>query len=177
MATLKSLVDETGNIKNEIKTCHTNLKNNLSTKGVNISSSDKLRDLVDKIENISTTKNVVASDNVFYSCGTPFSCSISGGKRLCILQYPTFFQGSIRCSTKCSGYSIKTTIEIEIIRDGALVSAKSFIVSADSNNYVEKSIDLKGIQNNDIIMIYASNNGTSSQSTRVQPITFKGDFV
>lgn len=172
-----SLVSELNSVADELVECHTNLKNNLIEKGVEVSSGDKLRGLVDKIENISTTKNVVASDNVFYSCGTPFSCSISGGKRLCILQYPTFFQGSIRCSTKCSGYSIKTTIEIEIIRDGVLVSTKSFVVSADSNNYLEKSIDLDGIQNNDIIMVYASNNGTSSQSTRVQPITFKGDFV
>ena len=30
MATLKNLVDETTNIKDELKTCHTNLKNNLT---------------------------------------------------------------------------------------------------------------------------------------------------
>ena len=29
MSTLKQLVDETTNIKNELKTCHTNLKSNL----------------------------------------------------------------------------------------------------------------------------------------------------
>ena len=29
MSTLKQLVDETTNIKNELKTCHANLKNNL----------------------------------------------------------------------------------------------------------------------------------------------------
>ena len=29
MSTLKQLVDETTNIKNELRTCHSNLKNNL----------------------------------------------------------------------------------------------------------------------------------------------------
>ena len=52
MATLKSLVDETSNIKNELKTCHTNLKNNLSAKGIGVSSSDKIPSLINKINDI-----------------------------------------------------------------------------------------------------------------------------
>ena len=52
MATLKSLVDETTNIKNELKTCHTNLKNNLVEKGVDASSSDKMATLIDKVRGI-----------------------------------------------------------------------------------------------------------------------------
>lgn len=52
MSTLKQLVDETTNIKNELKTCHTNLKNNLANKGVECSNSDKLLTLVNKIKNI-----------------------------------------------------------------------------------------------------------------------------
>ena len=56
MATLKGLVDETTNIKNEIKTCHINLKNNLIEKGVECSNNDKLSSLVDKISNIELGK-------------------------------------------------------------------------------------------------------------------------
>ena len=52
MATLKSLVDETTNIKNELKTCHTNLKNNLVEKGVDASSSDKMATLIDKVKDV-----------------------------------------------------------------------------------------------------------------------------
>ena len=52
MSTLKQLVDETTNIKNELKTCHTNLKNNLANKGIECSNSDKLLTLVNKIKNI-----------------------------------------------------------------------------------------------------------------------------
>ena len=49
MATLKSLVDETGNIKNELVECHTNLKNNLIAKGVECSDTDKMPSLINKV--------------------------------------------------------------------------------------------------------------------------------
>ncbi|MBP3931641.1 MAG: hypothetical protein J6D47_19005 [Peptostreptococcaceae bacterium] len=52
MATLKNLVDETTNIKNEIITCHSNLKGNLTNLGVECSSTDKLSDLIDKTNEI-----------------------------------------------------------------------------------------------------------------------------
>lgn len=52
MATLKNLVDETTNIKNELKTCHSNLKNNLIAKGVEVLPSDKMPTLISKINNI-----------------------------------------------------------------------------------------------------------------------------
>lgn len=52
MATLKQLVDETTNIKNDIVTCHTNLKNNLIDKGVECSEADKMQTLVDKVKEI-----------------------------------------------------------------------------------------------------------------------------
>ena len=56
MATLKSLVDETTNIKNELKTCHTNLKNNLIEKGVECSDSDKMLALINKVIDIPLEK-------------------------------------------------------------------------------------------------------------------------
>ena len=54
MSTLKQLVDETTNIKNELKTCHTNLKSNLIEKGVECSDTDKLLSLVGKVGEIET---------------------------------------------------------------------------------------------------------------------------
>ena len=50
MATLKSLVDETTNIKDELKTCHATLKNSLIEKGVECSDNEKILDLINKIE-------------------------------------------------------------------------------------------------------------------------------
>ena len=49
MATLKSLVDETTNIKDELIECHNNLKNNLIKKGVECSNSDKMPSLIDEV--------------------------------------------------------------------------------------------------------------------------------
>ena len=60
MATLKQLVDETTNIKNELKTCHTNLKNNLIDKGVDCNSSDKLLSLANKVGEIELGKKWVS---------------------------------------------------------------------------------------------------------------------
>ena len=54
MATLKELVNETTNIKDELKTCHTNLKNNLVEKGVECSDNDKMLSLINKVEQIKT---------------------------------------------------------------------------------------------------------------------------
>ena len=56
MATLKNLVDETTKIKNELKTCHTNLKNNLSAKGISVLSTDKMSSLVSKVKDIELGK-------------------------------------------------------------------------------------------------------------------------
>ena len=58
MATLKELVDETTKIKNELVTCHTNLKTNLSNKGISISSSEKLSKLVSKVNSLQNIGDV-----------------------------------------------------------------------------------------------------------------------
>ena len=52
MATLKSLVNETTNIKNELVECHATLKNNLIEKDVECSEDDKLAVLVDKVKDM-----------------------------------------------------------------------------------------------------------------------------
>ena len=74
MATLKNLVDETTNIKNELVTCYSNLKNNLNAKGVKVLDLDKMSSLIDKVGDIETLVKVVASDNILcnfyaYKCG------------------------------------------------------------------------------------------------------------
>ena len=59
MATLKQLVDETTNIKNELKTCHANLKTNLIDKGVECSDTDKLLRLANKVGEIELGKKFI----------------------------------------------------------------------------------------------------------------------
>ena len=60
MSTLKNLVDETTNIKNELVTCHANLKNNLIEKGVEVLPSDKMSTLISKVSNILGIKGIIA---------------------------------------------------------------------------------------------------------------------
>lgn len=56
MPTLKTLVDETSNIKNELVTCHTNLKNNLINKNIELTGQEKLLELVGVVEGIELGK-------------------------------------------------------------------------------------------------------------------------
>ena len=66
MTTLKSLVDETTKIKNELRTCHANLKNNLASKNVSISNTDKLSNLIDKITNIDVLNDAMKNQKISY---------------------------------------------------------------------------------------------------------------
>lgn len=50
MTTLKSLVDETTNIKNEIVECHSNLSSILTSKNVEVLEEDKMSDLIGKVD-------------------------------------------------------------------------------------------------------------------------------
>ena len=64
MSTLKQLVDETTNIKNELITCHANLKNNLIEKGVECSDTDKLLSLVGKVGEIELGKKWASGEHI-----------------------------------------------------------------------------------------------------------------
>ncbi len=64
MSTLKQLVDETTNIKNELKTCHANLKNNLTEKGVECSDTDKLSSLANKVGEIELGKKWASGEHI-----------------------------------------------------------------------------------------------------------------
>lgn len=64
MSTLKQLVDETTNIKNELKTCHANLKNNLIEKGIECSDTDKLLSLVNKVGEIELGKKWASGEHI-----------------------------------------------------------------------------------------------------------------
>ena len=92
MATLKILVDETTNIKNELVICHSNLKNNLIKKGVECSDTDKMSSLIDKIDGIVVGDNVVAGETIKLLSLTPTISMVSGGK----LSWSSNVNGSIK---------------------------------------------------------------------------------
>lgn len=80
MTTLKSLVDETTNIKDELVECHTNLKNNLIEKGVECSDADKMPTLINKVNDVETTNYPLPkwySENGFWIKGSDSPLSLS----------------------------------------------------------------------------------------------------
>lgn len=64
MTTLKQLVDETTNIKNELVTCHANLKTNLIDKGVECRDTDKLLRLANKVGEIELGKKWASGEYI-----------------------------------------------------------------------------------------------------------------
>ena len=66
MTTLKSLVDETTNIKNEIVECNTNLSRILISKNVEVSEQDKMSDLIEKVDlSLDNNKLFLYNNGVF----------------------------------------------------------------------------------------------------------------
>lgn len=66
MTTLKSLVDETTNIKNEIVECNTNLSRILISKNVEVSEQDKMSDLIEKVDlSLDNNKLYLYKDGIF----------------------------------------------------------------------------------------------------------------
>ena len=121
MATLKSLVNETTNIKNELKTCHTNLKNTLIEKGVECSDSDKLLSLINKVDNIVTEKHnfPVFLNSFFISILSTYSfmgfCKKNELEQFCFIDnyirlynYPTNTVSLVASTSQSTGYGRQT---------------------------------------------------------------------
>lgn len=135
MSTLKKLVDETTNIKDELVTCHTNLKNNLITKGVECSDADKLLSLVNKVGEISTAI-VESSDNVLMELGSLVKYVTVQVPPNSIKKQFTFtstFKGSIRffvvfdsATGNVDGVFLKNDLIVKTITGGLNTNTMSF---------------------------------------------------
>ena len=178
MATLKSLVDETTVIKNELKSCHTNLKNNLIAKGVVCSGSDKVSDLVNKINKITSISSVVCGDNyiervdnnVYY----PNSTYVSVEKMPLIVSYTNFkFKGNYRLSIPFYGSGSTTWMFVYHKRGSETVKV---VENSSGANGVTVVIDLIDVRKDDIIEIKACKNQSSSNNN-IKGISFRCDFV
>ena len=156
MATLKSLVDETSNIKDELVECHTNLKNNLIVKGVECSDNDKMSNLIDKIEDIPISTTLIASENPIFSDYNVQRTVSTGTKRLEIFSYRSTFIGSVRFSMTVSSPSVDLNCDFCIYRGGALISSKTTTLRGGSASY-----DFSSIKVGDTLKVitYAAANG------------------
>lgn len=152
MATLSQLVTETTTIKNNLVSCHTNLKNNLTKKGVQCSSTDKLLSLVNKVGEIEPGKKFIkgiayqnADNSRFFN--TVCESGYSRNARFCyvVLPKPDFEVGLIVLrsnpstvydlitSTYCEGrvVTVKSQKELE---NSHYDNHNTYTILADINN-------------------------------------------
>ena len=140
MTTLKNLVDETANIKNELVACHSNLKNNLIEKGVECSDTDRISNLVDKINGIKVGKKAIAGDSIelvnmkHYSNGTLqlASANIVGNFNF----FNSAVSGSIRISTYLQKSLSSATANVlirKISLDGTSFDVRNLQLSKSSS--------------------------------------------
>ena len=118
MATLKNLVDETTNIKNEIVECRDNLRQTLVEKGVECSDSDKMSSLIDKVDSLGDYDNTIL---YLYKDGDE-CIGVTGGLS--------------QKSNKNNGSSKKNSDNIELLRTGAQLDS-AFDVIVGCNNLID----------------------------------------
>ena len=176
MATLKNLVDETTNIKNELKTCYANLVTNLVEKGVDVSSGDKLSALVDKIPNIKQSYNVITGDNIVLYEFSSVERDLANSKRY---KYDIFcpVNGSFRFN-----YAIKSTsgayaviCEMSIIRDGIIINTVQEKTYKSTLTSVSKDFD--EVQYGDIFRIEFYHSRSNQGGTAVLKNITYGEVV
>lgn len=62
MSTLNEITTQLDSIKTDVVTCHTNLKSNLTAKGVTVETTDKMSNLINKVNDLNTFKNIIAGE-------------------------------------------------------------------------------------------------------------------
>lgn len=179
MTTLKSLVDETTNIKNELKTCHTNLENNLVAKGVEVGSDEKLSNLIDyvaKLE-IPNVSIVAGNSKIFYSGG---SKSTYMTQYQLIHSYQCLYNGTYRVTSKTrnglsgNDYRIGIRYLIQIVRNDSVVKEVEF--GHTDSNVVTKIDDISDIKKHDYIKFYILKfNSQYSGSVVCDSVVISGD--
>lgn len=181
MSTLKALVDETTNIKNELVTCHSNLKNNLIKKGVECSDTDKMSSLIDNIRFASSTVQV---SNEYIMDLTRFTGSlVEYAKDSLVIDKLTFpFNGSIKfCfSLQCRATFHSATAKIDLYsKDGLLKSTESFTTTSTTNAYASKincEYDILNIKESDYITVTALSTH-STYGIHFNELSFKGEVI
>ena len=174
MATLKSLVNETTNIKNELKTCHTNLKDNLISKGVECSDSDKKSSLIDKVEDIERVKNVTISDNVLFDVSKT-SYTTSSYTEDEIYSFYIALNGSLRVSARISSTGTLNSGAksiFKLVRNGEIIETSNTF--STNSNPLAISYDFKDIKNGDYIKIYA---WQTQYTTNINNVKIMGTII
>ena len=163
MATLKSLVDETSNIKNELVECHTNLKNSLIAKGVECSDSDKMSSLIHYVSELKVLSECVAGDSLYVFVDNPeMQIPINNGYQE-VKKFSNFLlNGNYRVSASISSTTSGNTTFLKIIhkRNNATIFTSNEF-STKSTTVLKCSVDISNILVGDTISFQAWNNNSS----------------
>ena len=161
MATLEQLVNETTNIKNELKTCHSNLKNALAKKGVEVVEEDKMSSLINKVNSINIPKATFGETCIaFKGCDiqTPFN---SNSYTLVSSFRYVSLSGAYRVSafSMTNNRNFAGKIKFEHKRGDAVLFSKQ--ISVSSTSLTKYTVDIDNVEFGDEILLYASTSNTS----------------
>lgn len=153
-SSLKELVDHIGNVDKDIDYLRDKLSDNLNSKGVECSSQDKMSSLIDMVNNIDSANNVIAG-TTFQLFNYKLSTDIAMTQNA-VLEFSSNVKGSVKLQINyiCSASGSSSSVNIDLIRDGSIVSSKTFELNA-YGSYITIEYDLAQIQLNDTIKIYA----------------------
>ena len=182
MPTLKSLVDETTNIKNEIVNCYDNLKNNLTNKKVDLIGDEKILELVDKIEDIASITNIVAGNSFKF-----VNMANTSGDVLTVPAYTNSYrfkfnaEGSIRVSLRYAtgkGTTGSSTYKITINHIGEDGTAKftKLCDTGSSTSYITFTVDIDNLEPLDIIELYCNSSNVIG-TVKIQSLAITADIV
>ena len=164
MSTLKELVNETTNIKNEIVNCYADLKDNLINMKINLVGSEKMLELIDKVLDIKTPTKVVAGNSIYLVSMTNSDSGsdsnvISIPARKNSYKFRLNVQGSLRTilSFQTSSYSM---IINHLAEDGSIKYTKTYTKS--SSSYVEYTLDIDNVEETDIIELYCNSSNVDN---------------
>ena len=162
MATLKSLVDETTNIKNELVECHTNLKNNLIEKGVDCSDTDKLPVLINKIANIQTIKKstVGTSATLYQSKPSAYATIIPTSGTGTLIDWISCVKGGIKVIVRVAGGNVgyEHTIKLVHYRDSKIIY-ESENESISTSSITNKTYNIENVEMYDRILCTVKSTG------------------
>ena len=132
MSTLKSLVDETTNIKDDIVSCRNNLENNLKSKGVEVIPGTKMSILIDKVTSLEPP---LPKEVFIYKNGNEFNNLTGGWNNILLSTESTFTKNptfmNVKAKRSGGGYGGLVGIQTEYKLD--LSQFKSISVKININ--------------------------------------------
>lgn len=172
MSTLKQLVDETTNIKNELKTCHSNLKNNLVGKDVELTGNEKLLELISKTEDLNKIVVTAGDETQFCNLGATYGVASTEYKTIRSFTIPTDGAFRIKSYTCFNGAFTSTSngdnyMKFVIQTNGVDVWESEEISNFAGTNATPKYLtaDSIHVKKGSILMIKTKAIGNSNMTT------------